>query len=205
MVRGAAGGPGGGAEFRKPTTAVADRPAPSPSAVARMAASSAAATQEDLYAVLGVDAAAGAALDERAFAAAFRRRALIVHPDKNGGKMSEAFHRLVHAYTVLSDPVTRAAYDDERESPRPSTPPSTSSDPEQVYAAFFGERSPFKAFTPKELKRMRRYTDKFFASPAPPPPPPRRTSSTHENDAQRMLLFDAIAARVREEEDDSTF
>ena len=42
--------------------------------------------------------------------AAYRRRALEAHPDKQGGSV-EAFQRLGEAHAVISDPARRAAHD----------------------------------------------------------------------------------------------
>ena len=65
----------------------------------------------DFYAALGVDRdAPRLAIDE-----AYRRRAKLLHPDRNPEATAEAqFHRLTAAYEVLRDPVTRRAYDDFR-------------------------------------------------------------------------------------------
>jgi hypothetical protein len=65
----------------------------------------------DFYAALGVDRNAGRpAIDE-----AYRRRAKVLHPDRNPEATALAqFQRLTAAYEVLRDPVTRQAYDDFR-------------------------------------------------------------------------------------------
>jgi len=54
-------------------------------------------------------------------AAAFRRRARIVHPDVPGTGDAAAFVALKAAYDVLADPLRRAEYD--RSGPPPSPPP----------------------------------------------------------------------------------
>ena len=59
------------------------------------------------YARLGVDAAA----TPEAIAAAFRRKARVLHPDVVGTGDTSAFLRMKEAYDVLSDPQRRAAYD----------------------------------------------------------------------------------------------
>ena len=59
------------------------------------------------YAVLGIDPAAPA----EAVATAFRRKALVLHPDVVGTGDTAAFLRLKEAYDVLSDPARRADYD----------------------------------------------------------------------------------------------
>ncbi len=60
-----------------------------------------------LYARLEVDPAT--APDE--IAAAFRRKARVLHPDVVGTGDAEAFIRVKEAYDVLGDPLRRAAYD----------------------------------------------------------------------------------------------
>ena len=84
---------------------------------------------DDYYAMLGVGADAGLAEVRRAW----RRLALRWHPDRAGASATATFQKLLAAYTVLSDPAARAAYD--RRAPsrssgaRPgsaSTPPASS-------------------------------------------------------------------------------
>jgi len=60
----------------------------------------------DLYLVLQVDPSAA----PEEIRSAYRRRALEVHPDQSGAG-SEPFIELQKAYSVLSDPAQRAAYD----------------------------------------------------------------------------------------------
>src|SRR6185312_4439679 len=60
------------------------------------------------YAILGIDPAAPA----EAVAAAFRRKARVLHPDVVGTGDIAAFLRLKEAYDVLGDPARRA--DDDR-------------------------------------------------------------------------------------------
>ena len=62
--------------------------------------------QESLYDVLLVNQ--DASLDE--IKMAFKRRALLVHPDKGGSK--EAFHVVYQALETLADPAARKTYDD---------------------------------------------------------------------------------------------
>lgn len=64
---------------------------------------------KDYYAILGVDP--GVTLEE--IKSAYRRKAKALHPDHYAGG-SEPFRDLHEAYTVLSDPDCRRAYDDER-------------------------------------------------------------------------------------------
>ena len=63
--------------------------------------------------------------------AAYRRLALLYHPDKNPSPgASELMAQLNHAYEILSDPEKRAAYDRSREAqggPTATSPSSTSS------------------------------------------------------------------------------
>jgi molecular chaperone DnaJ len=63
----------------------------------------------DYYAVLGVERTA----DERTIKAAYRRLALELHPDRNPGdrECENRFKAVNEAYSVLSDPEKRAAYD----------------------------------------------------------------------------------------------
>ncbi|WP_312934099.1 J domain-containing protein [Pseudomonas sp.] len=81
----------------------------------------------DLYATLGLDPAA----TDAQIKAAYRRRAMDLHPDRNPGRdTTPEFQRLNEAYSVLSTPARRARYDQttqRRASPDPApyaTPPS---------------------------------------------------------------------------------
>src|SRR5438132_7394383 len=65
---------------------------------------------DDYYALLGIDADADAAKLRRAW----RRLALRWHPDRAGPGATATFQTISMAYTVLSDPVARAAYDRRR-------------------------------------------------------------------------------------------
>jgi molecular chaperone DnaJ len=71
---------------------------------------------DDYYSLLGVD---------RTFTSAelrkkWRRLVLRWHPDRAGAETTAIFQMLSAAYSVLSDPVARAAYD--RAHPRPRSP-----------------------------------------------------------------------------------
>ncbi len=63
----------------------------------------------DYYEILGVDRGS----DDGALKAAFRKQAMEHHPDRNGGCEEAAgrFKEINEAYSVLSDPQKRAAYD----------------------------------------------------------------------------------------------
>jgi molecular chaperone DnaJ len=62
---------------------------------------------DDYYALLGIDQRAGHAELRRAF----RRLALKWHPDRAGVDATATFQKILSAYTVLADPLSRAAYD----------------------------------------------------------------------------------------------
>jgi len=64
----------------------------------------------DLYAILDLDA--NATLDD--IRKAYKRMALLYHPDKNHGFESKQFTDIKSAYDILSDPLQRGIYDDER-------------------------------------------------------------------------------------------
>jgi hypothetical protein len=81
----------------------------------------------DYYALLGVHAAAS----EQELRSAWRRLAARWHPDRAGAGATATFQQLSAAYTVLSDPLARAAYDHRRRhasdpaaatAPRPAAP-----------------------------------------------------------------------------------
>src|SRR5579884_2356290 len=63
----------------------------------------------DYYEILGVDRGC----DEAGLKSAFRKMAMEHHPDRNGGCEDAAarFKEINEAYSILSDPQKRAAYD----------------------------------------------------------------------------------------------
>ena len=63
----------------------------------------------DYYEVLGVERT----IDAPGLKAAYRKLAMVHHPDRNGGSEESMakFKELSEAYTVLSDDNKRAAYD----------------------------------------------------------------------------------------------
>src|SRR5436309_1849036 len=67
------------------------------------------ATKRDYYEVLGVSRDA----DDSGLKSAYRKLALQYHPDRNPGDKhaEEKFKEAAEAYSVLSDPQKRAAYD----------------------------------------------------------------------------------------------
>ena len=66
---------------------------------------------EDHYAALGLASSATLADVKKAF----RTQASVYHPDKNAAaNAAERFRAVQAAYEVLSDPVRREAYDDNR-------------------------------------------------------------------------------------------
>ena len=66
-------------------------------------------TKRDYYTVLGVERTA----DDQALKSAYRKLALKLHPDRNPGnkEAEESFKEAAEAYSILSDPQKRAAYD----------------------------------------------------------------------------------------------
>src|SRR5450755_3183179 len=67
------------------------------------------ATKRDYYEVLGV----GRDVDTPALKTAYKKMAMKYHPDRNPNDQSaeENFKEAAEAYSVLSDPQKRAAYD----------------------------------------------------------------------------------------------
>jgi hypothetical protein len=79
---------------------------------------------DDYYALLGIDAGA----DDEELKRAWRKLALEWHPDRAGADATVMFQRISVAYTVLSDPDARQAYDRwyEANAPKPIRPRSSS-------------------------------------------------------------------------------
>jgi curved DNA-binding protein CbpA len=65
---------------------------------------------DDYYALLGIAPTADVVEMRRAW----RRLAVRWHPDRAGHAATATFQKILAAYTVLSDPVARAAYDRKR-------------------------------------------------------------------------------------------
>merc|ERR1712224_407581 len=72
------------------------------------------AAEMSLYNVLGVVPGASAAEIRHAY----RQRALLTHPDKGGNE--DQFHAVAAAFDTLSDPASRASYDEAMSMQRPS-------------------------------------------------------------------------------------
>jgi len=70
-------------------------------------------SSDDYYALLGIDAEA----DDAGLRRAWRHLALRWHPDRAGPDATATFQKILTAYTVLSDPNARAAYDRKRGAP----------------------------------------------------------------------------------------
>jgi curved DNA-binding protein CbpA len=76
---------------------------------------------DDWYALLGVDPD----VDDAGLRRAWKKLARRWHPDRAGADATATFQRLSAAYTVLSDPAARAAYDRRRgHAPKPPPPPA---------------------------------------------------------------------------------
>src|SRR5687767_3739316 len=75
---------------------------------------------DDCYDLLGVDADA----DDAALRRAWRRLAPQWHPDRAGADATVMFQKIAAAYTLLSDPVRRAAYDRRRGTRKKAAPPA---------------------------------------------------------------------------------
>src|SRR3954466_7143006 len=71
---------------------------------------------DDYYALLGV----GTGADAEELRKAWRQLALRWHPDRAGDVAKATFQRISAAYTVLSDPIARAAYDRRRRAAEPA-------------------------------------------------------------------------------------
>jgi DnaJ-class molecular chaperone len=66
---------------------------------------------KDYYFVLGIASTASLADIKKSF----RLKAAEFHPDRNASELApEKFHAVKEAYDILSDPVARSAYDENR-------------------------------------------------------------------------------------------
>ncbi len=101
--------------------------------------------KRDFYEVLGVDR--GAEMEE--IKKAYRKLALKFHPDRNPNDKAaeEKFKELGHAYEILSDPQSRAAYDQYGHAAFDSRARARSSgfhDPSDIFREVFGNSSIFE-------------------------------------------------------------
>ncbi len=85
------------------------------------------ASSEDFYAILGVSED----IDDAELRRVWRQLAKRHHPDHAGAHSTASFQKLSAAYTVLCDPLTRAAYDRRRRATtaRKAAAPPVSRDP----------------------------------------------------------------------------
>ncbi|MCY4159974.1 MAG: DnaJ domain-containing protein [Bacteroidetes bacterium] len=92
---------------------------------------------DDLYAVMEIHSSASA----EEIKIAYRRLAQLHHPDRNPGdpKAEERFKRLQQAYSILSDPGRRSAYDQLRVDLNPDPPPAFMDDLFSSIGGFFEE------------------------------------------------------------------
>jgi len=95
----------------------------------------------DYYEILGVDRSA----DEAGLKSAFRKLAMEHHPDRNGGceNATGRFKEINEAYSVLSDPQKRAAYDRfghaRVNGPQGGGNGGFSGDPSDIFSDVFGD------------------------------------------------------------------
>ncbi|KAI9227684.1 MAG: DnaJ domain-containing protein [Piptocephalis tieghemiana] len=94
-------------------------------------------SSKDYYAVLGISP--DASLEE--IRKAYQRAALATHPDRQGNtrQANARFQLVADAYTTLSDPVKRAAYDRGRSSSSSPGPEGPQPDAEHVFEDVFGD------------------------------------------------------------------
>lgn len=92
-------------------------------------------TNQDLYETLQVSPKA----DPNVIAAAYRRLALLYHPDRNNSpQATEMMARINVSYETLKDPRKRAEYDRERRGPKSSGSGSTNQDTRQAGNTYKG-------------------------------------------------------------------
>jgi DnaJ family protein A protein 2 len=89
-----------------------------------------------LYQCLDVDRSASADDIKKAF----RKKALVNHPDKGGDKA--VFQQLQEAYSVLSDPAKRAEYDQTGQVPKEGGGPGPNVDLSELFGSMFGGGMP---------------------------------------------------------------
>lgn len=119
--------------------------------------------KRDYYEVLGV----GRDADEQTLKSAYRKMALKYHPDRNPGdkEAEERFKEAAEAYSVLSDPQKRAAYDRyghagiSSSAGAPSFDPSIFADFTDIFGDFFGFADLFGTGTSHRGTRAQRGED----------------------------------------------
>jgi DnaJ-class molecular chaperone len=103
--------------------------------------------ESDYYKILGIDKQHATSVDANAIKKAYRRRALLTHPDKTGGDR-RAFDKVAEAYEILSDDHKRHLYDRygkdgvnrAQSSQQPQQPFMNAED---LFRSFFGGGNPF--------------------------------------------------------------
>ena len=104
----------------------------------------------NLYTVLGIDRSATLAMIK----AAYRKLALLFHPDKYAGDdkehATERFIRIVNAYETLSDAHARKEYDEEKRAERDANANSESAEKTGPNKSAFGAEAQQHEFPPSE-------------------------------------------------------
>lgn len=147
------------------------------------------------YAILGVPPSAS--VEE--IRAAFKKRALVLHPDKNPNGGEGAFKQLLSAYEALNDKAKRRSYDAQQQQqqqqpqwPRPAQP--RPSQPQQQRRFTTSDMDPFQTsrFRQAEDNITRDAFRDYYhsqkqsrATPCPPPPPPPRQRPSRDEQDRR--------------------
>lgn len=141
--------------------------------------------QSDLYSILNISSAA----DTTEICKAYRRAALLAHPDKGG--TSASFHSVSYAFQVLSCPVARQHYDRSRGPepadsavPRRRPPPSQRGAKRRADAHFSARPSKYRRRVDEGLESVRAILHDM-------PAPQRRQAllSTTPSTRQALLEF----------------